>query len=181
MNTVKIIGAGPAGLVAAIVLRRHGIPVTVFEKSPEVGHRLSGDFQGLENWSWGGQAAGTLHTGGNDNGYALGDSYSLTTWVVRRWSARISTSLRINGQLWGNIEGADTSLTVPPAVNPTADPELRAGRRWDMLFGTNVYIPGSGMRGHRLSFEGGLPVYQNLDGPQLETDWIMTLGYRYAL
>lgn len=51
MTTVKIIGAGPAGLVAAIVLRRHGIPVTVFEKSPEVGHRLSGDFQGLENWS----------------------------------------------------------------------------------------------------------------------------------
>ncbi len=51
MNTVKIIGAGPAGLVAAIVLRHHGIPVTVFEKSPEVGHRLSGDFQGLENWS----------------------------------------------------------------------------------------------------------------------------------
>ncbi|NOY85968.1 MAG: NAD(P)/FAD-dependent oxidoreductase [Deltaproteobacteria bacterium] len=51
MNTVKIIGAGPAGLVAAIVLRRHGIPVTIFEKSPDVGHRLSGDFQGLENWS----------------------------------------------------------------------------------------------------------------------------------
>ena len=51
MDPVKIVGAGPAGLVAAIVLRRHGIPVTVFEKSPDVGHRLSGDFQGLENWS----------------------------------------------------------------------------------------------------------------------------------
>jgi len=51
MNAVKIIGAGPAGLVAAIVLRRHGIPVTVFEKSLDVGHRLSGDFQGFENWS----------------------------------------------------------------------------------------------------------------------------------
>ncbi|GBE15486.1 MAG TPA: NAD(P)/FAD-dependent oxidoreductase [Proteobacteria bacterium] len=51
MNTVKIIGAGPAGLVAAIVLRRYGIPVTIFEKSPDVGHRLNGDFQGLENWS----------------------------------------------------------------------------------------------------------------------------------
>lgn len=51
LNRVRIIGAGPAGLTAAIVLRRHGIPVTVFEKSSEVGHRLSGDFQGLENWS----------------------------------------------------------------------------------------------------------------------------------
>jgi len=48
---VNIIGAGPAGLVAAIVLRKHGFPVKVFEMSSNVGHRLSGDFQGLENWS----------------------------------------------------------------------------------------------------------------------------------
>lgn len=51
MDPIKIIGAGPAGLTAAIVLRRRGVPVTVYEKAPEVGHRLSGDFQGLENWS----------------------------------------------------------------------------------------------------------------------------------
>ncbi len=50
-ETINIIGAGPAGLAAAIVLRRHGFPVKVFDKSPDVGHRLNGDFQGLENWS----------------------------------------------------------------------------------------------------------------------------------
>jgi flavin-dependent dehydrogenase len=50
-ETVNIIGAGPAGLTAAIVLLRHRVPVRVFEKGPEAGHRLSGDFQGLENWS----------------------------------------------------------------------------------------------------------------------------------
>lgn len=48
---VTIVGAGPAGIAAAIVLRRHGIPVRIFEKYPDVGYRLSGDFQGLENWS----------------------------------------------------------------------------------------------------------------------------------
>jgi len=48
---VPIIGAGPAGLSAAIVLRKHGFPVRVYEKSKDVGHRLKGDFQGLENWS----------------------------------------------------------------------------------------------------------------------------------
>jgi flavin-dependent dehydrogenase len=48
---ITIIGAGPAGLTAAIVLRRHGLSVRVFEMSAEVGHRLNGDFQGLENWS----------------------------------------------------------------------------------------------------------------------------------
>ncbi len=50
-ETINIIGAGPAGLAAAIVLRKHGFPVKVFEMSPDVGHRLNGDFQGLENWS----------------------------------------------------------------------------------------------------------------------------------
>lgn len=48
---INIIGAGPAGLTAAMVLRKHGLPVRVFEKAPDVGHRLNGDFQGLENWT----------------------------------------------------------------------------------------------------------------------------------
>ena len=40
-----IAGAGPAGMTAAIVLRRHGIPVGIYEKFPDVGYRLHGDFQ----------------------------------------------------------------------------------------------------------------------------------------
>ncbi len=50
-ETINIIGAGPAGLAAAIVLRKNGFPVRVYEMSSDVGHRLNGDFQGLENWS----------------------------------------------------------------------------------------------------------------------------------
>ncbi len=50
-ETVNIIGAGPAGLTAAIVLARHGVPVKVHEATAAVGARLNGDFQGLENWS----------------------------------------------------------------------------------------------------------------------------------
>ncbi|GMQ98134.1 MAG: NAD(P)/FAD-dependent oxidoreductase [Acidimicrobiia bacterium] len=46
-----VIGAGPAGLVAAATLARAGRRVQVYEKSPMVGHRFAGDFQGLENWS----------------------------------------------------------------------------------------------------------------------------------
>jgi flavin-dependent dehydrogenase len=52
-ETINIVGAGPAGLTAAIVLRKHNYPVRVYEKSSDVGHRLNGDFQGLENWSSG--------------------------------------------------------------------------------------------------------------------------------
>lgn len=48
---LNIVGAGPAGITAAIVLRRHGIPVRIYEKFPDAGYRLHGDFQGFENWS----------------------------------------------------------------------------------------------------------------------------------
>ena len=51
MTSVRILGSGPAGLMAALWLARRGHRVTVFEKGRDVGGRFHGDFQGLENWS----------------------------------------------------------------------------------------------------------------------------------
>lgn len=48
---VHIIGAGPAGLVAALTLARSGLKPIVFEQAQDVGMRFHGDYQGLENWS----------------------------------------------------------------------------------------------------------------------------------
>ena len=48
---VDIVGAGPAGLVAAINLAKAGVDVTLYEAAPGVGHRFHGDFQGIENWT----------------------------------------------------------------------------------------------------------------------------------
>ena len=48
---IHVIGAGPAGLVAAINLAKNGYPVTVYEMKEDVGTRFNGDYQGIENWS----------------------------------------------------------------------------------------------------------------------------------
>mgnify|MGYP002783543765 CR=1 FL=1 len=48
---VRIAGAGPAGLVAAITLARAGREVELFERRTVCGARFGGDLQGLENWS----------------------------------------------------------------------------------------------------------------------------------
>ncbi len=51
MERVQILGAGPAGLSAAINLAKSGYDVDVFERNNDVGGRFRGDLQGLENWS----------------------------------------------------------------------------------------------------------------------------------
>ena len=50
-SLVEIVGAGPAGLAAAITAARGGARVVVYERARQVGSRFHGDFQGLENWS----------------------------------------------------------------------------------------------------------------------------------
>jgi flavin-dependent dehydrogenase len=48
---IEIVGAGPAGLSAALTIARNGGRATVDERHPDVGARFHGDFQGLENWT----------------------------------------------------------------------------------------------------------------------------------
>ncbi|MFQ5597224.1 MAG: NAD(P)/FAD-dependent oxidoreductase [Nitrospiria bacterium] len=48
---IKIAGAGPAGLAAAIHLAKRGYPVEIFEARETVGGRFIGDFQVIENAS----------------------------------------------------------------------------------------------------------------------------------
>lgn len=48
---IKILGAGLAGLTAAINLVKNGYQVDIYEKNEDIGMRFCGDFQGLENWS----------------------------------------------------------------------------------------------------------------------------------
>ncbi len=48
---IRILGAGPSGLAAAISLAKAGYDVEVFERNKDCGQRFRGDLQGLENWS----------------------------------------------------------------------------------------------------------------------------------
>jgi hypothetical protein len=130
-----------------------------------------------ENWSWGAQTLATLRTGRNDVGYTLGNRLKANAWASYRLKDWISPSVRLEGQLWGNIRDRDP--TLDPLEDPTNDPGKQGGRRVDLLLGMNLYAPKGKWKGARLSLEGGFPVYQSLDGPQLETDW--QVGFSVSL
>lgn len=128
-----------------------------------------------ELWTWGAQATGDIHTGLNRLGYELGDSVDVTTWLSRRWTQRIGTSVRLDYQAWGNIRGADPRLNT--ALSPTNDPNSQGGTRLNILFGINYYLPAMRIPGQYISVEAGAPVFQSLDGPQLGQNWVIIAGW----
>lgn len=129
--------------------------------------------------SWGGQARGEIRLEENDEGYRQGNEYALTGWGGYTWTDWLSTSLRFEWSHVLNHQGRDPALN--PAMVPTADPGRRAAMRLDALLGVNLSVPSGPLAGLRFAIEAGLPAYQRLDGPGLETDWMMTVGLQYAL
>ncbi len=128
--------------------------------------------------SWGAQARAVVRVGKNSEGYARGNIYGLTTWISPAVTKDFSPSLRIDAQHWGNVRGIDTAI---PVANPAAVAGLQGGERVDLLLGLNY---GAGVddegHGHRFSIEGGVPIYQNLRGPQLRTEFIIGGAWQWT-
>ena len=132
------------------------------------------------DWSWGGQVNFNLPIGRNNRGYSLGNRYQLTGWGTRQLNDMFSVSLRLDGQIWENIDGRDRALLGPTFIAPTLDPTLQAGRRIDLLAGINFIVPSGTLKGNRLAAEFGRRLYEYLDGPRLEADYHFTIGWQYA-
>jgi hypothetical protein len=129
-------------------------------------------------WSWGAQGLATIRLGTNDRSYRLGHRGLGTGWVAHRVNDWVSTSARLEGSAWGDVDGADPALN--PLMVPTADPALRAGKRLDVGVGVNFEVAGETLHGQRLAIELLTPLWQDLNGPQLETDWRLIMGWQYA-
>lgn len=128
-------------------------------------------------WNWGAQAMFTCHLGKNENDYSLGDSLKVTGWLQRAFGPATSW-VRLAFSDTGHIRGKDSEidklihpLTGMGAPTPDADPDNYGGRRLDGLIGVS-YTKGS----LSLGVEGGIPLYQYLNGLQLKTTWVLNAG-----
>jgi len=126
------------------------------------------------DWSWGAQGGGTLRLGENDREWTLGNQLFATAWWARNLNRNVSAGLRVLGTAVGDVDGMDPAGSVNPELVPTARTDLRGSRTVEVGFSLNFYIPQASA--FRVALEGMLPVYRDLDGPQLERDWTLTAG-----
>lgn len=126
-----------------------------------------------DQFGWGTQVRGTIRLGTNDEGYAYGDRLMATAWVAKSLTPGVAISGRIEAETLGRVDGIDPMIMGPVQ---TANPDFQGGERVSALAGVNFAVPRGALRGWRLGVEGGLPLLQNLNGPQMPTEYTVTIG-----
>lgn len=128
-------------------------------------------------YNWGAQYAGQIRLGENSQDYTLGDKHKLTAWGGYQFTPMLGGTLRVTGEHEAKIDGRDTVITGPVQ---TADPNNYGGNRIEIGVGFNITPQTPAWRNHSIGVEGSLPVYQDLNGPQLKRDYGLAARYRYS-
>jgi len=119
--------------------------------------------------AWGAQYRGRIALEDeNDEGYRWGNVHEVTAWLSYLLTPALSGTARLSASTQDRIHGQDPLIGGP---FQGTYPEFYGGERIEAFLGLNGHMP----LGHgsmlRVGFEAGVPLYQNLNGPQLERDW----------
>lgn len=146
-ESVSIIGAGPAGLAAAIALARAGVPTVVYEQYHAPGGRSHGDLQGLENWSARDDILDTLACAGLHLDFPVVPVRAMTWADARLLTHRIATDrpLLYLVQRGSGADSLDARLAAQAAA---AGVTFRFGARVrvEELAGPVIVATGPGQR-----------------------------------
>lgn len=144
-----------------------------------------------QSWySLGTQLSGVYRTHKNDEGYALGDEFRAQVWGAIKPLSWMSFSGRVGYHWQDDLQGEQKNIarTPPPMAQAngfdrtvtTAFSQNYGGEQVDAGFGINFYLPGGILEGNRFASELTLPIYRERNGIQLETDWVLTVGWQYS-
>jgi hypothetical protein len=132
----------------------------------------------LEQWSWGLSYRARLPLGVNPEGWMYGDLHEFSGWGGYSWTPSLTTTIRVSGSLQGPIIGVDP-LVVGKA--PAANPTFYGGQRIELFGGATISGKCIGVDPLSVSVEGGIPVYQNLNGPLLSKNWQASVVLRWKI
>ena len=133
--------------------------------------------------SYGAQANGVIRLGENDRGYTFGNTCALVGWTGYKLTDWVSPMLSVKYSSWRDISGKDTAHDMALMNNMvhTVDPDLKAGSKIDLGMALNFQGPEGPLHDLRFGANFDLPVYQNLDGPQMLNKGILTFGLQYTI
>lgn len=137
-----------------------------FDLLPGITYKRFFDFGSL-----GYQCLADIPIGQNRQGYRVGESVRMNAWyshLLRDW---LALSFRVEGIWRENYHGVDPFLN--PAVISTSRTDMRGGEVINLGYGFNSLL----RDGHMISGEITHPVYQDLDGVQLESDWNLIVSW----
>jgi hypothetical protein len=126
-----------------------------------------------QSLSWGFLARGKFRLYENSRDYRLGDEYFLGSWVAQSWTDWMSTSVRMSWNRREAIHPEDDTTQ-----SPEMDPKRQAGEFLDIGPGVNFQVPFAGKP--RFGVEMTWPFFQTVEGPQIERDWQLTAGWKWA-
>ncbi|NQY33280.1 MAG: transporter [Coraliomargarita sp.] len=141
--------------------------------------------QQFDRWSYGAQASGIVRLEDeNDNDYRLGHVFEMTGWIGRTVTDWVSINGGLSYEYTGELDGDQKDVNqMAPGMRrsvTTAFEDNYGGERVDLIGGLNVIIPKGWLKGHRIAADVRVPVWQDLNGYQLETDYVLTLGWQKA-
>lgn len=138
---------------------------------------LGATYSGHKNqWNWGAQYKATIRMESeNDQGYRLGNKHGITAWGGYKFTPSIGISGKIDAAYQGKIKGSDANITAPVQ---TANPDNYGGKTVDVGIGLHYTPQYHAFEGVEIAAEIGAPVYQNLNGVQMERDWNFGLRLR---
>jgi opacity protein-like surface antigen len=132
----------------------------------------------IDPWTWGLSYRARLPLTTNPEGYKWGNYQDASGWIGYTWFKGFTTFFRLNYNIQSQISGADPwTFGKLPSANP-----LNWGGKMIQVFG-GADIDGKliGAPGWSIGIEAGVPVYQNLNGPQLSRIWQAGMALRWRV
>jgi len=143
-------------------------------------------YQGSSSpWWWGGNLTGTWRLYDNARDYRLGDRYALDGYLMRQFRPDALVQVQLNAEHRDDIDGVMDAYASGDSgrANTVPHPNAPMTPLWetDHYGGTKVYatagVQWQPRQLHILDLSFQVPVYQDLNGPQLEDDWRVMLTW----
>ncbi len=125
-----------------------------------------------KKWGWGAQYNATIRLeSDNSQDYRLGNQHRVTGWGAYDFGKGLTVNALINAETLGDIKGRDENITAPVQ---TANPDNYGG---DIIeIGAGFTYEPEKLENISIGIDARAPLYQNLNGVQLERDYTLTVG-----